>query len=189
MKFEVKVLLVTSIIFNFSLGLLGPIYAIFIEKIGGGILEASAASTTFSLVTGILILFFGRLEDHRLNKRLMIVVGYFIHAFGILGYLFVSEVVHIYFIQAFLGIGAAILTPAFDAVYSTKADKGRESSEWAYWEGGVRIIVAVAALAGGIVATFYGFKILFIFMSAFAFLSAFVSAFLLDERHSRKRKK
>ncbi len=187
MKFEIKLLLFTSILFNFSLGLLGPIYAIFIEKIGGGILEASAASTTFSLVTGILILVFGRLEDQRLNKKLMIVVGYFIHAFGILGYLFVTEVMHIYFIQAFLGIGAAILTPAFDALYSTKADKGKESSEWSYWEGGVRIVVSVAALAGGIIATFYGFKTLFIFMSIFAFLSAFGSAFLLKKKDFRKK--
>ena len=195
MKIEVRTLLAASAFSNLSAGLLGPIYAIFVQEIGGGILAASVAWTVFSLVTGVLILCFGRLEDHRLNKRLMVPVGYFILAFATLGYLFVATSTELFAIEALMGIGVAMLTPAWDAIYSTHLDKGRESSQWAYWDGGTRIIYAGGAMLGGLVATLYGFKTLFILMALFAFCAGAASSLLLRKgkkfslKHIFKRKK
>lgn len=45
-----KILLSTEVVSTGTLGLLGPIYAIYVEKIGGGILEASGTYAIFALI-------------------------------------------------------------------------------------------------------------------------------------------
>lgn len=177
----IKILIVASIFFSFSSGLFGPIYAIFVEKIGGDILTASSAWTLYSVVIGILILVFGKWED-KLNKRKMIVLGYFINTIGIVGYLFIQQPIQIFIIQAILGVSSAILNPAWNAIFSTSLDRHRESSEWAYWEGAIRIDAGIAAVIGGVIATVFGFRTLFIFMTITAAASTVISVLLLRKK-------
>ncbi len=49
---------------NLALGMLGPIYAIFVEQIGGDILDASWAYFAFTFTSGIMIYIVGRWEDY-----------------------------------------------------------------------------------------------------------------------------
>jgi MFS family permease len=177
----IKILIASSIFFSFSSGLFGPIYAIFVEKIGGDILTASSAWTLYSVVIGILILVFGKWED-KLNKRKMIVLGYFINTIGIAGYLFIQQPIQIFIIQAILGVSSAILNPAWNAIFSTSLDRHRESSEWAYWEGAIRIDAGIAAVIGGAIATIFGFHVLFVFMTITAAASTVISALFLRKK-------
>lgn len=189
MKFDGKILLAASILSVVPSGLIGPIYAIFVNRVGGDVLAASASWSIFAFVFGALMLVFGLLEDHRLNKKAIIVAGYGILALGNLGYLFVSNVIQLFIVQAILGFGGAIMTPAWDAIYSKKVGRNKESSQWAYWEGGTRIVYAGAILAGGLIVTLYGFPMLFVLMFLFDLASAFTASLILKERHFKKAKK
>ncbi|MCX6815926.1 MAG: MFS transporter [Candidatus Aenigmarchaeota archaeon] len=175
MRKEVSVLLMASIVANFGFGLFSPLYAIFVEHIGGDILSASGAWAIYTFFTGAIIIILGRLEDHKLNKRLMVFSGYFILAIGSLGYFFVETPIHLFVVQMIAGIGIAVIEPAWDGLFSIYLDRGRESFEWSLWSGGTRIALAVAALAGGIIVTLYGFRTMFILMFIVNILAAFVS--------------
>jgi MFS family permease len=177
----IKILIGASIFFNFSAGLFGPIYAIFVERIGGDIMTASSAWAIYSVIIGILILFFGKWED-RLNKRKMVILGYSLSAIGTAGYIFVQQPFHLFVVQAILGISAAINNPAWNAIFSTSLDKHRESSEWAYWEGAVRIDAGIAAVVCGTIATIFGFRVLFILMAATSAVSALISTLFLRKK-------
>ncbi len=174
----IKMLLMSSIFYTFAAGLFGPIYAIYVQGIGGDLLAAGTAWAIFSFVTGILLLIFGFLEDHRLNKMLMLISGNIIIAFANIGYLFVSVPIQLFLIQVLSGIGLAITTPAWDALYSKNVNKKKESLEWAYWEGGTRIFYAAAALIGSFIASVYGFHMIFIIMALCSFASAGIYASL-----------
>lgn len=176
----IKILIGASIFYNFSAGLFGPIYAIFVERIGGDIMTASSAWAVYSIIIGCLLLVFGKIED-RLNKRKMVVLGYLLSTIGITGYLFVREPLHLYVVQAILGF-SAITNPAWNAIFSTSLDKHRESSEWAYWEGSVRIDAGIAAIVGGAIATVFGFRVLFILMAITAAASTLISTLLLRKK-------
>jgi len=63
----VKILLFSSIVHTFSLGLLGPIYAVFVQGIGGNILSASSAWAIYSVTIGILTIVFGKFEEKLVN--------------------------------------------------------------------------------------------------------------------------
>lgn len=56
-----KILIASSVFYNFSAGLFGPIYAIFLQKIGGTIITASIAWTVYTLFIGFMMLAFGSL--------------------------------------------------------------------------------------------------------------------------------
>lgn len=182
MRKEIKILLVASMIASFGAGLFGPLYAIFVEKIGGDILNASGAWAIYTFVTGALTILIGKMEDHKLNKRMMIFAGYLTFAIGSIGYFFVGNIIDLFVIQVIMGIGTAIIEPAWDGLFSIFLDKGRESFEWSLWSGGINIAIAMAAMAGGFVATLYGFKPLFILMFIFNIVSAFVSLEILKKK-------
>jgi MFS family permease len=182
MRRELRILLLASMIANFGIGLLGPLYAIFVEKIGGDILSITSAWAIYAVVTGVLTIIIGRMEDRKLNKRTMVFMGYLILAIGTLGYFFVENPAQLFIVQAILGIGAAVIEPAWDGLFSIFLDKGRESFEWSLWSGGISIALAMAALAGGFIVTFYGFKTLFIVMFVLELFAAFASLEILKKK-------
>ena len=53
MKKELKILLTAYCFSTFAFSMLSPIYAIFVEEIGGGILEASYAIAIFTFISGL----------------------------------------------------------------------------------------------------------------------------------------
>ena len=176
----IKILISASILYNFAGGLFGPIYAIFVEKIGGDILTASSAIALYNIIMGILLLTFGKMED-KINKRNVVVLGYFLSAIGVTGYLFVSQPWHLFAVQIILSLGV-ITNPAWDAFFASSTDKKKESEEWGLWEGSIKINTGIAALVGGFVASVFGFRALFVLMSASAFASAFASTLLLRKK-------
>lgn len=180
-----KVLIVSSLFFNFAIGMLGPIYAIFVQEMGGGILVASYSWAVYTAAVGSLILLFGRFED-RFNKRKVFIAGRALNVVGIAGYLFVSSPLHLFIVQGILGIAVAMMNPTFEALYSRGLRRGREAFEWSVWEGSIYLAIALAAVLGGTVVALFGFQTLFITMTSFAFLSFVASTFLLRKNLWRK---
>lgn len=131
----------------------------------------------------------GKFEDHLKirHKEIMVCTGYFILAFAVLGLAFVKNVYHLYVVQGLLGIGVAIAGPSWNALYTKMIDHGREASEWAYWDGGTRIALAVSAIAGGFLVKIYGFKTLFGLMFMINLCAALFSLKLLGRGKKYKR--
>lgn len=167
-----RVLIVTNSIILLASALLGPIYAVFVAKVGGSLLDASWAGGIYALVAGIVVLFSGRLVDRVKESELIIVAGYATMGFGFLAYTIVDSVTELFAVQILIGLGAAIYAPAFDALYSKHLDSRKSGVEWGAWESITYFTVAFGAALGGIIVTKFGFNALFVTMAAFAFGSA-----------------
>lgn len=172
MKKGIKVLLVADSFANLALGMVGPIYAIFVERIGGDILDASWAYSVYMLTAGVVMYLLSRWEDRAKHKEKFVVLGYALTSVGCLMYFFVYDQMTLLVTQAVLGLAVAVLSPAFDAIYSHFIRAEEEASDWGVWEAMSYGVTAVAALAGGYIADRYGFKTLFIAMFAISLLSA-----------------
>ena len=179
MNLRLKLLLYSSVFGNFSSALLGPIYALFIQNIGENILVASISYGLYTLVYALFTTFMGKLEDSKFNKEKMVFIGYFILTIGNLLLTLVRGAAELYLIQALMGIGAAIVAPAWEALYSLALEKGKESSEWSYWNASIGIAASIGALLGGIVVNFYGFKVLFFIMASAHFIGSIVALSML----------
>jgi len=181
MNVKLKLLLYASVFGNFSSALLGPIYALFVQSINENIIVASTSFAIYTFIYALLTTLMGKLEDTRVNKEKMVFLGYLILMIGNLLFLFVQKALDLYLVQALMGVGVAIISPAWEALYSLGLDKGKESSEWAYWNACVGIAASVAALLGGVIVSYYGFKILFVMMASFHFISTLVAVSLLKK--------
>lgn len=175
-----KLLLYSSYLNTFGYSLFGPLYAIFVLKVGGSAFTAGATWSLYMLVAGFLMFFFSRFADrvYSYRKRL-IVAGYFVLAFGALAFILVTDPAEIYLVQVVNAIGVGMLTPAWQAVYSKAEDRGREVREWALFDGVNSILIAIAAFCGGIYVTFFPFKSLFLLIFAIQIVAAFVSIRIL----------
>jgi MFS family permease len=182
MRRELKILLLAEAMFALAGGLFGPIYAIFVEEIGGDLLAAGGAYAAFALAAGILIFFISRWEDHVRHKEKLIVAGYLLNCVGFLAYIFIQSPLELFLVQIIFGVGTAVGAPAYDALYSKNLDKGKFTSEWGMWESMQFIVLAIAAGAGGFLATLYGFRFLFILMFLLSVLGLLVSLALFRKR-------
>lgn len=181
MRRPTRILLTTQMIAVGAAGMLTPIYAIYVQKIGGDIIEAAGAWTIFSIVSGVLTILFGRLTDKVREPEYFIVAGFFVAAAGYFGYTLVQNPLHLFIVQIVLGVSVALMTPAHDALYTEHLDGGRFASEWGFWEGMWNITEAVTAFIGGLIVASFGFKILFIAMALLAFVTG-VYIWLLPRR-------
>jgi MFS family permease len=181
-----KILLLADSFMLLAMGMLTPIYAIFVEEIGGDILAASWAWALFTFTSGLLIWFFGKLEDNAQHGRI-ISLGYMVRCLAFLGYFFVTTEYHLFAVQILLGIGFAISIPAYDSLYSRLLEKGKFASGWGAWEGMNRVVAAIAALIGGFVASIFGFKTLFIIMFIVSLIGLGLSTRLFSRDLKKKK--
>jgi len=167
----IRILLATNALILLASAMLGPIYAIFVEKVGGDLMDASVAGFLFALTAGLITLYTGRYSDGMKHNDKIIIFGYSLIGTGFLLYQFVDSVVGLFAIQILIGIGEAVYSPAFDKLYSKHLDFGRSGSEWGTWESMNYFTAAFGALVGGILVTQLSFSALFYAMALLSFSS------------------
>ncbi len=164
-----------------------PIYAIFVQGIGGDILDASGAIAIFLIVSGVVTILVHRTKWSQEHRTRLMIYGWLIWVLGIAGYFLVSSTATLFIAQVFIALGNAIANPAFDAELDDHTDEKIKSFEWGLFEALQDILGGVAAIVGGLVAAFLGFKTLIVVMIVAATLS-FVGILHYVRARDRARK-
>jgi len=167
-----KILLVTNSMILLAGAMFAPIYALFVEEIGGSLIDASLAGGVFALAAGLTTLISGKFSDKIKETELIVIFGYLIMGVGFLLYSACKSIYFLLFIQVLVGLGEAIYSPAFDAVYSKHLDKKNEGRQWGAWESINYFSLAAGAAVGGLIVTYFSFTALFTIMAAMSFFSA-----------------
>lgn len=174
-----KILLIGANIWYFGEGMMGPLFAVFAEKVGGDILDITWAWSTYLVITGLFYILVGKMLNKKEYKEKVMVAGYVLNALFTFCYLFVSSPVQLFFVQAGLGIAEAIGTPAWDALYAKSLDEEMDSYAWGLSTGQSQIVTGIAFGMGGLITHFISFEALFITMGAIQILAAIVTSQLL----------
>jgi len=178
---KIKILLAASYLWFFGEGLLGPLYVIFAQRIGGDILEITGAYALYLIVTGMLSIAFGKLSDTHSKEKLM-VLGYAINTLATFGYLLVDSPLKLFFIQALLGVAAALATPTWDSLFSEYVDRKKSGEQWGLSDGGPHIVTGVAIIFGGLIVTYFGFAALFILMGLFQVAATILQSLIIHSK-------
>ncbi len=186
MRTQLKILNLVSGMYLLAAGMLGPIYAVFVQEIGGGTFTAGAAYGVYTIAAGIMIYIMSRIEDRIDHQEKLITFGYALSTIGFLGYLLVQKPVHLFLVQTIIGLAAAIRIPAFDSYYSKNLDKGKFASEWGIWESMSWIVAGISAIVGGAVASLLSFHTLFIAMAIVSFIGVLLSFMLWPDGRKKK---
>lgn len=179
-----KILLLSDAFYLFSGGLLGPIYALYVRKLGGDLLDASGAFALFMLTAGVVVFLLAFWEDKSKHLKKFVIGGYGLHLIGSFGYLFVASPLSLFIVQIILGLAVALKDPAYDALFSA-SDKKHLALAWGEWEAVDYIALGLSALLGGVIADRFGFNVLLFCMFFFS-IAAFAVALVLLSKNVRK---
>jgi MFS family permease len=182
MNLKVRYLLFANYLNLFAFAFFTPLFAIFVLHLGGDAKTVGLASGVGAYAAALMILFIGKWENSQRHQEKMVVIGFFWLAFGALGYAMVHEIWQLFVVQIFNAVGTGMLVPAIRTSYAKLEDKGRETEEWAFWEGGNRMFAATGAILGGFLLSAFGnFKGLFILIAAIQFIAALIALKLLKK--------
>lgn len=161
-----KTLLASTLLINFSEGLLLPIYAIYAASLGGSILSIAIIYAAYYCLCGILFLFTGKHTDRVKMKEDLLIVAYSIMAFASLSYTWITNTVELFFVQILLGFANTLQAPAWTYFYATYISKDAIGTEAGYMKGGTYIMYGLAISLGGLIVSAFGFDTLFYIMAA-----------------------
>ena len=181
---SIKILLLGANIWYFGEGMMGPLFAIFSEKVGGDILDITWAWSTYLVITGLFYILIGKLLNNKEYKIKVMVLGYSLNALLTFGYLLVDSPIKLFLVQAGLGIAEALGTPAWDALYAKSLGDDLDSYAWGLSTGQSQIVTGVAFGIGGIITHFISFEALFITMGCIQIAAAIVTSQLLFIKNS-----
>ena len=163
----IKFLIFFDILLIGSAGMLGPVFALFIEGFieGGDAAVAGMAmaiylvsKSVFQIPTAVLI---DKIRGEKDDYNLMVLFS-LLSSFIPLFYLVINQPWQLYLVQFFLGIFTAVTFPSFMAIFTRHIDKTREGTEWGVYFTFIDLSSAALAAIGGYIAATLGFSFLII---------------------------
>lgn len=192
----VKILITSDFFLNLGWGLLGPIFAIFIvqniavENVSEAAKVAGFASLSYWAVKSMLQIPIGHYLDRNHGEKddfWFMITGTFIAGFIPLGYLISSQPWHIYTLQIIYAVGMSMVFPSWLAIFSRHIDKGKEALEWGMESTFLGAGAGIAGGLGGVIASVFGFNIVFIIVSFFTFFSTLLLLFIKNDISPRDK--
>lgn len=170
----IKCLLTAESFWSFGAGLFLPIFAIYSSKIGGDILDAGIAAAIFLLVTSLLEYPVGKLLD-KYKEKWFLVADYFIEAAVFIGYIFVTNVYQLFFLQIILGIAGAMGDPSWESLYDKSTPIKKSGSSWANLHLFTGVFSAFGIIIGAYIVKMYGFSVVFVLGAVFSIIAGIVA--------------
>jgi DHA1 family multidrug resistance protein-like MFS transporter len=192
----IKILIYSDFVLNSAWGLLGPVFAIFIVKdiTGGSAIEgvkvAGFASLSYWIVKSLLQIPIGKYLDKNhgeIDDFWFMVVGLFLTGFIPFGFIISSVPWHIYILHTLYGAFMAMVIPSWSAIFTRHIDRGKEAYEWGLRSTFLGMGAGIAGALGGIMAAFFGFKIIFILVGSFTIVSSLLLLVIRKEIISKCR--
>lgn len=174
----IRYLIISDFFLFFSVGLLGPIFAVFVlENIENRIEVIGFAVSCYWITRALMVMPVSRLMDRikgESDEFSFMIVGTFLIAIIPLFYTIASHSWHVYLLQILNGLANSMAVPAWRIIFTNHIDKKIVGFEWSLEDVGVGIATASSAAIGALVADKFGFDVLFGMISFFGIISAII---------------
>lgn len=163
----VRFLIISDTIIIGAAGLLGPIFALFIEDFiqGGNAAVAGLSVSIFLFTKSVFQIpiahFIDRVRGEKDDFWLMFICTILTAVIPLL-YLVIHTPSQIYLVQFILGLFTAFTFPTYMAIFTRHIDKEKEGTEWGVYFTLTDLTSAALAAVGGYLATTQGFPTLII---------------------------
>ena len=186
MNKTLKLLILSDILVYGALGFVGPILAIFIDTHleGGGIFTAGLASTIFLITHAIFQIIFSYKFNPK-DRLWMLWLGTGIIALVPIGYIFSTQIWHLFLAEFAYGLGAAFAYPSWSSLFTSNLEKGKRGFQYSVYSSGLSIGTAITAAIGGFFAEKIGFQFIFM-LTSFLAIIGLVILFRLNKKVLKK---
>lgn len=161
----VRFLIISDMVIVGAAGLLGPIFAIFVEEFiqGGNAAVAGIAASIYLFTKSILQIPIAHLIDRIRGESddfwLLFVFSILCALVPIL-YLFIHTPFQLYVVEFITGVFTAFTFPTYMAIYTRHIDHEKEGTEWGVYFTLTDLTSAALAAVGGLIASTQGFPTL-----------------------------
>ncbi len=175
----IRVLISADFLLQAGWGLIGPIFAIFLTKqIQGGSVEmVGFISATYWISKSIVQPFIAHYFDIKQGEKddfKFLVGGMYLANLIPLGYVFSTQLWHIFILEFIRGLAMACVVPSWSAIFTRHINKGWEAFSWSIESTGIGFAAGFAAAFGGILTNVLGFRALFVLVSFFGLTASSV---------------
>ncbi|HET7099431.1 MAG TPA: MFS transporter [Patescibacteria group bacterium] len=178
---SLRTLFTLNSIFVFGGSLFGPLYAIYVQGFDNKIVTVSLSWAVFMISSTLFMYFVAKYGDKIKEKEYLLAGGFLVRSIAWLGYLFVTNITGLIIVQIILGLGEALGTPAWNAIFAKHLDGHKEIMDYSNWNIINNLLVALSTVLGGVLVTYFGFSVLFLAMSMLALVS-FVGVLMTPKR-------
>ncbi len=132
----------------------------------------SVSTAVFYVASTLFLLFVARWGDKVREKELLLAASYVIRGLAFLGYIFVESALSLILLQIVFGLGEALGTPIFGALFARHTNKKEEVMEYSDWTLIANLMMALGTIVGGFMVSTLGFTFLFVTIAILCFVSA-----------------
>ncbi|MCS7114418.1 MAG: MFS transporter [Nitrososphaerota archaeon] len=157
--------LALSTLYSLGVGLLGPIYPIFVvNRFSATLMDLGLLYAIFCLTAALFKIIAGKLAD-KYGKERILFASVMMGAMCYLGYIYVQDIIQLYIIEFLFGASYALQRPAILAMIVELGGKNGKSTVLGIFESVYDLTEAAAALLSTVIATKIGFETLFFICS------------------------
>lgn len=133
---KTKILLYSSVLWYLADGMLGPLYALYAQKVGGKRNEIMLAWVFYVLIKGLFTYVVGKWSDEMIavgrerTVAVLMIVGYMLNAGSMFAYIWAWNPLRVFAIQILIGISAALSSPTFKVLYTRSAGYDHAGVAW-----------------------------------------------------------
>jgi DHA1 family multidrug resistance protein-like MFS transporter len=154
-------LMALSTLYSLGVGLLGPIYPLFVvNRFSASLFDFGIIYAIFCIVAALFKTVAGKLAD-AYGREIIFFTGVMMGAICTLGYIYVTNIFQLYIIEIFFGLSHALQRPSLLALMVDISDKNKRGMFFGMFESAYDITEAVAALLSTLIASKIGFEPLF----------------------------
>ncbi|MEK7639103.1 MAG: MFS transporter [Patescibacteria group bacterium] len=163
----VRFLIISDTVVLGAAGLLGPVFALFIEDfiVGGNEATAGLAAGIYLFTKSLLQIPIAHYIDRIVGEKddfWLLFSCSVLTSLLPLAYLFISTPTQLYLVQFVMGLFIAFTFPTFMALFTRHIDHDKEGTEWGVYFTLTDLTSAAFAAVGGYVAATQGFETLII---------------------------
>jgi MFS family permease len=156
-----RFLLALDLLNVFGFAFWGPIFTLYVVKLGASPSLAGALYGFYVFIHAISFLVFGYLDKpHR--RVAMIGLGFVVQAGSAGIFILIDKPVLLIIPMALSAIAGGAIAPAWKALYTRAVKVGHEGKAWSFYDAGEAGVIATGAVLAGLMANYFGYKSIFI---------------------------
>ncbi len=169
----------SDLLFFAGWGLIGPIFAIFIssEVASANIAVVGVAVAIYWLTKSFIQIPLSIFLDRHKGEKddfYVLIAGLVLAGTASMSFLLVKDIIGLYMVVFLQGVAFGLYTPAWSAIFSRHLDADNCSLDWSLDSTAIGIGSGIAAFAGGMIASAWGFPAVFLATSVLSFTSVII---------------
>ncbi|MEM4483993.1 MAG: MFS transporter [Candidatus Methanomethylicia archaeon] len=170
---RIVVLGIAQALIALSTGMIGPVYALYFERIAGEISLVPFVIGLYWIIVGVLEILFGSIID-KIGKSRSFLIGGLTVSLGILLYPFVTDIYTLICVEVINAIGYSLQVPAFISLLAELTSREKRGKEVGLVDSFWNIGYGISAVASSILISFFGLSFIFVLAGLFNGISSVI---------------